>query len=134
MTTDVAEVVRRVYACLATGDDDGARACIHDDLRWRQAAVGVPAAGVEAVGCDLLFEQVMAPLDEDWDGFTEEVHELTGHGGTVVAIGTYRGTHRATGRSLTAEFCHLWTVRDGRVSAFRQFTDTAAFVAATGSP
>jgi uncharacterized protein len=131
MTTSAIEVVRNIYERLAEGDHDGVRARMHDDVRWRQAPAGVPAAGVEATGLDLFFELVIAPLEVEWDGFIEDVDELTDHGDSVVATGTYRGTYRATGRSLTAEFCHLWTVGDGRVTAFRQFTDTAAFVVAT---
>jgi uncharacterized protein len=51
----------------------------------------------------------------------------------VTVTGTYRGTQRATGRTLEAEFCHLWTVADGLITGFRQFTDTAAFAAATAA-
>lgn len=73
----------------------------------------------------------MRPLSEECDGFVEEVDEVIVAGDRVTATGTYRGSHRATGRALTAEFCDLWTVRAGRVQVFRQFTDTAAFAAAT---
>lgn len=124
-------VVEAIYAAYAEGDVDRLRTLLADDLRWRQAAVGVPAAGAEVVGAEALIDRVVRPLNEDWDGFTEEVDTLVAADGHVVATGTYRGTYRPTGRPVTAEFCHLWTVRDGRARTFRQFTDTAAFVAAT---
>lgn len=61
---------------------------------------------------------------------TEQIDELHVAGGVVCATSTYHGTFRATGRSLSAESCHLWTVRDGVVHRFRQYTDTAAFAEA----
>jgi uncharacterized protein len=73
---------------------------------------------------------VIRPIERDWEGFTEDIERVVGAGAHVTVTGTYRGTHRATGRTLEAEFCHLWTVEDGLVTGFRQFTDTAAFAAA----
>ncbi|CAN5791624.1 nuclear transport factor 2 family protein [soil metagenome] len=131
MTMAATDVVRALYRRMAVGDHDGTRELLAEDLRWRQASAGVPAAGADALGRDLLIERVIRPLENDWDDFTEEVEDLRGHVDTVVTTGTYRGTYRTTGRHLEAEFCHLWAVREGRVTAFRQFTDTAAFVIAT---
>lgn len=51
-------------------------------------------------------------------------------GGAVVAVGEYRGTSVATGRSFAAAFAHVVEVREGRVVRFRQFTDTAMVAAA----
>jgi uncharacterized protein len=42
----------------------------------------------------------------------------------VVVLGRYRGTARATGRSLSAAFAHVLRVTDGRVSELLQVTDT----------
>jgi uncharacterized protein len=43
----------------------------------------------------------------------------------VVALGAYAGTYKATGRVMSAPFAHLWTVRDGHIVGFVQYTDTA---------
>lgn len=45
----------------------------------------------------------------------------------VVVTGTYRRRREHTGRTLEAEFCHVWWVAGGRVTEFPQFNDTAAF-------
>ena len=92
----------------------------------------MPAAGEELVGPDAAIERIIRPFEEHWDGFTEELDRLVAADGHVVATGTYRGTHLPTGRRLEAEFCHLWEVDDGRITGFRQFTDTAAFAEVTG--
>ena len=43
----------------------------------------------------------------------------------VVAFGTYTGTYKATGKSMTAAFAHRWEVVAGKIRGFRQYTDTA---------
>jgi ketosteroid isomerase-like protein len=45
-------------------------------------------------------------------------------GESVVALGFYDGTHRSTGRSVRAEFAHLFELEDGRIDCFVQYTDT----------
>ena len=102
-------VVEALYSAFADGDEERMRALLADDLKWRQAAQAVPAAGADVEGADELFAAETR----------------------VTATGTYRGVFRATSRRLTAEFCHLWTVEEGRITTFRQYTDTAAFAAAT---
>jgi len=43
----------------------------------------------------------------------------------VVSLGGYSGRFKATGRSMTAPFAHVWKVRDGRLARFDMYTDTA---------
>jgi uncharacterized protein len=132
MTDDAAiDLVSRVYRAFEDRDHEVLRACLADEFHWRQAGRAVPAAGQHLVDAEELLRRVIVPLERDWEGFTEEIDELIGAGGRVVATGTYRGTCRATGRSLEAEFCHLWWVEGDAIRGFRQFTDTAAFAAAT---
>ena len=47
-----------------------------------------------------------------------------GNGDEVVAIGGYRGKHRRSGKPFSVRTAHLWTVRDGKVRRFEQFTNT----------
>lgn len=124
-------LVCRLYEAFEERDHDAVLAGLADDLRWQQAATAVPAAGAALIGTQDLLEQVILPLERDWDGFTEDVEDIVAADGHVVVTGTYRGNYRPLGRRLDAEFCHLWWVRNGEVIRFRQFTDTAAFDAAT---
>jgi uncharacterized protein len=133
MADDAVAVVRALYQAVDDRDHDTIRRCVADDLRWRQASRAVPAAGEELVGGEALIDRVLRPFEENWDDFTEEIEQMQEGGGLVVATGTYRGTYRPTGRRLEAEFCHMLTVRDGRIQTFRQFTDTAAFAAVTST-
>ncbi len=46
-------------------------------------------------------------------------------GDTIIAIGLYEGTNKATGKQLSAAFAHVYTAENAQVVRFRQFTDTA---------
>ena len=46
------------------------------------------------------------------------------------AIGHYRARTRATGRTFDSPFAMVFTFRNGKVAAFREFTDSAAINAA----
>jgi ketosteroid isomerase-like protein len=48
----------------------------------------------------------------------------------VVVVGYQRGRAKPTGRLYEIEFVHLWSVRDGKISEFWVYTDTAALVEA----
>ena len=39
-------------------------------------------------------------------------------GDTVVALGDYGGTYKATGKSFSAPFAHVWTLHDGKILRF----------------
>jgi ketosteroid isomerase-like protein len=43
----------------------------------------------------------------------------------VVSLGTYSGTFKKTGRSISAAFAHVWTVRGDKLAKFNMHTDTA---------
>jgi uncharacterized protein len=45
----------------------------------------------------------------------------------VFAFGRYAGTMKKTGRTFETEWVHVFTIRDGKVTRFREHTDTAQF-------
>jgi uncharacterized protein len=56
--------------------------------------------------------------------------ELHASGDKVFVLGRYDWTVRKTGKTASSEWCHVFTIQNGRVSAFREFTDTASFAEA----
>jgi ketosteroid isomerase-like protein len=37
----------------------------------------------------------------------------------------YTGTFKKTGKGLDAQVCHVWKIRDGKITSFQQYADTA---------
>ena len=63
-------------------------------------------------------------LGTEWEGFAAVPDEFIDGGETVVALGEYGGTYKATGKSFRANFAHVWKVRDGKAVRFTQYADT----------
>jgi ketosteroid isomerase-like protein len=54
-------------------------------------------------------------------------------GDTVIVEDRYTGTFKATGKSADAQYCHIFKARDGKVTSFQQFVDTAQMQDAMGA-
>jgi ketosteroid isomerase-like protein len=61
----------------------------------------------------------------EWDRFQALPSEFLDAGDTVVVLGYCKAAYRATGVPLNAQFAHIWRLRDAKITAFQQYTDTA---------
>lgn len=116
------EIVRDHYEAGKRGDLAAMLAPLAPDCAWKEMD-GFPYAGTY-IGPDGVTEGVFAQIGRDWDGFKVVIDELVDGGDTVVGLGTYSGTCKATGKPMEARVAHVWKVRDGKVVAFEQFADT----------
>ena len=126
-----AEIVRTFYEKVEGGDLEGGLALLAPDCAWTEMD-GFPYAGTH-VGPEGVREHVFARLGGEWDGFGLDVEEVLDAGDTVVGVGTYSGTYKATGKPMRARVVHVWRLRDGKVAAFEQFADTLRVVEATAA-
>ncbi len=123
MTTPV-KLVQKFYAALSTGDIPTILTVLDPDLEWTEA-VRFPYYGGTWHSPQAVIDNLLLPIARDWEDFSAEVDDFIAQDDRVVSFGIYSGTYRQTGRSMSAAFAHLWTVRDGRLSHFAQYTDTA---------
>ena len=119
------ETIRDLYAAFARGDGATVLAALHDSVDWNEAEGGPLAAGNPYTGPQAVGGGVFAPLLQDFDDFRVNPETFVVENGEVVAFGRYTGTHRSSGDPLDAQFVHRWSVADGKVTAFQQYTDTA---------
>ncbi len=117
------EIIRGVYAAFAKGDIPSVLAVLAPDVHWTEAEGG-PYGGV-SIGPNAVLENVFMKLGGEWDGFSAVPQEFVADEATVVALGEYSGTYKATGKSFSAPFAHVWKLKDGRAISFHQYTDTA---------
>lgn len=121
MTTPL-ELIEEHYAASARGDLDGMLAPFAPDIEWTEMA-GYPYAGTYR-GVEAIREGVFTRLGKEWTNYQAVPESLVDAGEAVIAFGSYSGTFTATGKQMRARFAHHWTVRDGQVVRFEQFTDT----------
>ena len=116
------QIVADHYAASARKDLEGMLADLADDAQWVEMA-GCALAGTY-VGREAIVAGVFAPIARDWDGFGFELERLVDGGDTIVALGHYMGTHKASGKPLRARVAHVWDLARGKVQRFEQFGDT----------
>jgi ketosteroid isomerase-like protein len=132
MATPNAELVGSIYEALARGDLDAALGALDPDVEWVEPDTpGLPFSGVHH-GREAVVSGVFATVPATWDEFRVEADEFLADGEAVVAIGRFHA--RVGDRRLDAPFAHVWRVRGGLAAEFRNFTDTAAFLAVLGAP
>ncbi|HEX8526377.1 nuclear transport factor 2 family protein [Allosphingosinicella sp.] len=133
MSDESVAVVRAIYDAFAAGDVAGVVSRMSPDIVWNEAENFPYADGNPYRGPDAILGGVFARLGGEWDGFAAVPEEFLGAGDTAVVLGRYRGTHKATGRSMDAQFAHVWRVADGKAERFQQYTDTLQAARATGT-
>jgi|TARA_R110002126_G_scaffold86592_1_gene209053 ketosteroid isomerase-like protein len=116
------DVIKAHYDGSDKGDMAAMLAPLTPDTQWTEMA-GFPCAGTY-VGPEAVVENVFAVLGSQWEGFGFTLERLIDGGDTIVGVGTYRGTFRATGKTMQARVTHVWDLVDGNVTRFEQFTDT----------
>ena len=126
------QAVEAFYAALAEGDLPTALARLGDSVVWHEAP-GMPYQGPEPYhGAQEVAEHVLARITADVDHLALTNREVIGLGATVAVLGSYTGTASRSRRPLNLPYLHVWTVTDGRITEFRQYTDTATYRAILG--
>lgn len=122
MSNQNVDGVRGVYQAFAKGDVPGVLGFLWPDIEWTEAE-GFPYGGTYK-GPNAVLEGVFMRLGTEWDAYSAIPDEFIDAGDTVVALGKYSGTYKATGKSFQANFAHVWSLRDGKAVKFVQYTDT----------
>lgn len=117
------ETVRGVYEAFARGDIPAVLAVLAPAVSWTEAE-GFPYGGTYT-GPDAVLEGVFMRLGTEWEGWSAVPDEFIAQGDTIVALGKYSGRFKTTGKRISVPFAHVWSLENGKVVGFRQYTDTA---------
>ena len=117
-------LIRSIYEAFGAGDIAGVVGRMSPDMVWNEAENFPYADGNPYRGPEAILGGVFGRLGADWDGFAAVPEEFLDAGDTVVVLGRYRGTCKATGHRLDAQLAHVWRVADGKAAQFQQYTDT----------
>lgn len=122
------DIIRATYEGTSAENGKHLLAALAPDATWTEAA-GFPYAGTY-VGPEAIVAGVFQRLGTEWDGYTAKVHTYLEDGDRVAAFGVYSGTYRATGKSMTATFAHLYRLDAGKIVSMEQYVDSATVMAA----
>jgi ketosteroid isomerase-like protein len=119
------DIARSFYAAVTRGDVPAALSLLAPTIEWREAEGFPYAGGNPYVGPDSVVQGVFLRLATEWEGFTAHPEHFFDAGESVIVTGRYTGVYRATGKSVDAQFAHVWTMHSGKAVRFQQYTDTA---------
>src|ERR1044071_3703673 len=114
--------VQGLYEAFSRGDVPSVIGFLDDDIAWTEAE-GFPYSGTYH-GPNSVLDNVFMRLATEWDAYAAAPAEFIDGGDTVVVLGTYSGTYKATGKGFRAGFAHVWRIKDGKAVRFIQYTDT----------
>ncbi|HUC79339.1 MAG TPA: nuclear transport factor 2 family protein [Flavisolibacter sp.] len=123
------QLVEQLYQYFADSQFDQLPEVLHNDIEWTQMG-GFPNGGRHK-GISAVIKNVFGAFKQDWIGWMAVATEMIEATNAVFVIGYYSGTHASTGKSFTADFIHHYQVKDGKISHFKQYTDTAQIWKAT---
>ena len=119
------DLIQSLYAAFARGDGPAVLASMDPAIVWNEAENFLYADRNPYVGHAAVAEGIFFRLATEWDHFQALPSEFLDAGDTVVVLGYYKAAYKATGAPLNAQFAHIWRLRDAKITAFQQYTDTA---------
>jgi len=98
------------------------RQVLGSEVRW-EVVDGFPYGAVYE-GLDSVLHDFFGRLFTDFDEFVAHGSEFFESGEHVIALGSYAGRARRTGKRFTARFAHVWTLQEGLIVRLQQCADT----------
>lgn len=122
-------VIQQAFACFGQGDVPGILNTLADNVQWWVAPVeNAPYTGARSGHAGAAeFFSLMSQLE---DVLQFEPRDFIAQGDTVVVRGQYAARIKETGREVSSYFIQFFTVQNGKITSFEEYTDTAAFARA----
>ncbi len=128
MGQDNIATVRGLYDSFAHGDF--ASMPFDPQIEWIEPDVeGIQVCGTHR-GPAAVIKEVFAPCRDGLDNFRLQCDQYLDAGDQVIVTGCFLGRGKDTGNELRAPFAHFWTLRNGKITRFQNYTDTANWLRA----
>jgi ketosteroid isomerase-like protein len=122
---DNIDLIKKLYAAFGQGDIETIIDHLADQLVWRFDAPSViPYAGEHGTP-EQVKEGFFANLASTQKDYSLQTDEFIAQGGKVIVVGSYGATVKSTGKRFDLSLAHAWTIQNGKVKRFVNFTDTA---------
>ena len=123
-------LVQSLYAAFGRGEIATIIAAMAPDVDW--SIIGRqddhPLFGARSGSSQVQeFFKMLAELQESVSFTPKEFYASDDH---VFVLGHYNWKIRKTGRHAESDWCHIFTVKNGKITKFLEFTDTAQFAEA----
>lgn len=127
MSAENKQTIEGLYAAFGRGDVPFIIGALDSDVEWWEAENFIYADKNPYVGPNEVLTGVFMRIASEWDGFVVSPENVLDAGDVAIGFGYYSGTCKATRKEVRAQFAHFFSFRDGKVTKFQQYTDTAQF-------
>jgi uncharacterized protein len=113
-------IIEDTYRAFSRGDLQYIVSACNDDVRWSYYGFpGLPVVGVfqGKTGVNQFFEsfRLFKTLDYMWNEFIVD-------GDAAVVLGSGKVQVKLTGKTFDHNWCHVYTLKEGKIATFRGFT------------
>ena len=118
-------IIDGLYKSFGEGDIPSVLGAMDEEIIWNEAEGNAYADGNPYIGPKAILNGVFARVGAEHEYFKLEdiqLHEMSNN--QVLATLRYNAKVKETGKTYNAQVAHLWTLKDGKVSAFQQYVDT----------
>lgn len=122
-------LVQSGYAAFGRGDIPGLLSLLDDNIEWKTPGpADLPTAGNRRGHAQVAdFFRLISELI-DFEQFAPQ--SFTADGDRVIVFGSDRYKVKGgSGKTLAEDWCHVFTVRGGKIVAFQEYIDTASLAA-----
>ncbi len=122
-------IVKQTYENFLRGDIATLLKLYAEDVQWDvYGPASLPTAGTWQGQAGIA--QFFAKVNESLEAQSFEPQEFIAQDNQVVVLGHYTWTAKPTGRTFSSNWAHVVTLSNGKITRFREYTDTAAGAAA----
>jgi uncharacterized protein len=125
LVQNITAVPQQAYEAFQRADVPAILNLLADDVEWILPTIESISFSGPRRGRDQVAE-FFSTLAREQDALRFEPREFIAGDDKVVALGSYEWKVKATGRTWQSDFAHVFTVRDGKIVRFHEFTDSAA--------
>lgn len=115
-------LIKELYDAFKVGNGKRISELFHPEIEWKQME-GFPNGGTY-VGAKEIFEKVFGQFPKDWNNWKAVPNDFIAVEDKVFVLGHYEGTGKTSGQFFKAPIVHLYTINEGVITHFQQFTDT----------
>jgi len=118
--------VKYVYDRFAQGDAAAILKMFDPNMEFRLAE-GHPyqPSGKPWHGAAAITQNFFMRAAGEWDGWHVVPDQILDIGDAVVVEGRYAGVYKPTAKQLDVQVCHVWRFKQGKITSFHQYLDSA---------
>jgi ketosteroid isomerase-like protein len=129
MSQDNAKLVQQAYQHFKQGNIPAVLELMAENVEWHTPEIENISFSGTRVGRAKVGE-FFSLLAQHQDALQFEPQQFVAQDDKVVALGQYEWKIKKTGRTYKSPFAHVFTIREGRVTGFHEYLDTARAAAA----